>query len=95
MFKKVVLVVFIIIPLIALVAISAAKEKKVSSNPAKVENFSLPDANGKTHALSDYKSSKVIVVMFIATECPVSNAYNKRMAKLYDQYKEKNITFIE
>lgn len=60
----------------------------------KVENFSLKDYNGKTHNLKDYKDSKAIVLMFIATQCPVSNAYNKRMAEIYKNYKDKNVTFL-
>lgn len=57
-------------------------------------DFSLKDVNGKVHNLSDYKNSKAIVIMFIATECPVSNAYNKRMAELYKNYKDNQISFI-
>jgi peroxiredoxin len=60
----------------------------------KGETFTLPDYNGKEHSLSDYKNSKAIVVMFIATQCPVSNDYNTRMAKIYSDYKDKNVTFI-
>ena len=57
-------------------------------------NFKLKDYQGKEHALSDFKDSKAIVVMFIATRCPVSNAYNERMEKIYDEYKTKNIAFV-
>lgn len=64
------------------------------SRLTKVENFKLKDYNGKEFQLSDFKNSKAIVIMFIATECPVSNAYNSRMAKIYNDYKDKNITFI-
>lgn len=32
--------------------------------------------------------------MFIATQCPISNDYNERMAKIYNDYKGKGITFI-
>jgi peroxiredoxin len=60
----------------------------------KAENFTLTDYNGKGHSLSDYKNSKAIVVMFISTQCPVSNDYNTRMAKIYSDYKDKNVTFI-
>ncbi|MDP2303077.1 MAG: thioredoxin family protein [Ignavibacteria bacterium] len=60
----------------------------------KAENFTLTDYNGKGHSLSDYKNSKAIVVMFIATQCPVSNDYNTRMAKIYEDYKSKDIAFI-
>jgi peroxiredoxin len=60
----------------------------------KVEDFTLTDYNGNKHSLSQYKDSKAIVVMFIATECPVSNAYNSRMEKLFKEFSEKGITFL-
>ena len=63
-------------------------------SPDKIENFTLPDYNGKEHSLSDYKDSKAIVIMFVATECPVSNAYNSRMENLYKDYTEKDIAFL-
>jgi peroxiredoxin len=60
----------------------------------KVENFSLEDYNGQKHALADYSSSKAIVLMFIATQCPVSNAYNDRMVKLYKDYADRKVAFV-
>lgn len=57
----------------------------------KAESFSLKDYNGKLYSLSDFKNSKAIVLIFVSTQCPVSNAYNERMAKLYNQYKDKNV----
>lgn len=59
-----------------------------------VENFTLPDYNGKMHSLEDYKDSTAIVLMFIATQCPVSNAYNERMAQLYAHYQPRGIAFV-
>jgi peroxiredoxin len=60
----------------------------------KVENFTLEDYNGVKHSLTDYTKSKVIVVMFIATQCPVSNAYNERMVDLYNDYSKKGVSFV-
>ncbi|MCU0454577.1 MAG: thioredoxin family protein [Bacteroidetes bacterium] len=60
----------------------------------KVENFTLEDVTGKKHSLADYKGSKAIVVMFIATQCPVSNDYNERMATIEKDYRGKGITFL-
>ncbi len=60
----------------------------------KVEGFKLKDYNGKDHALSDYKDKKAVVLMFIATRCPVSNAYNERMASLDADYRDKGVQFI-
>jgi len=60
----------------------------------KAENFKLKDYNGKEYQLSDFKNSKAIVIIFIATQCPVSNAYNSRMEKIYEEYKNKGVAFI-
>jgi peroxiredoxin len=60
----------------------------------KAENFVLKDYNGKLNSLTDFKDSKAIVVMFISTQCPVSNAYNERMAQLYSDYKNKSVKFL-
>ncbi len=60
----------------------------------KVDNFSLDDVHGKKHSLTDHKDAKAIVLMFIATQCPVSNAYNERMAALERDYASKDIVFI-
>ena len=40
------------------------------------------------------KENKYTVLMWISTECPVSNAYNERMVKLYDAYAGKGIAFV-
>src|SRR5277367_1395564 len=34
------------------------------------------------------------VVTFIATECPVSNSYNRRMIDVYRDYSSKNVKFV-
>ena len=60
----------------------------------KVENFTLEDYNGVKHSLTDYGKSKAIVLMFIATQCPVSNAYNARMVDLYNDYSKRGISFV-
>jgi len=60
----------------------------------KVDNFTLQDYNGVKHSLTDYKSSKAVVLMFIATQCPVSNSYNDRMNALYKDYADRGIAFV-
>lgn len=60
----------------------------------KVGNFTLDDYNGVKHSLTDFKSSKAIVLMFMATQCPVSNAYNDRIEALQKEYAPKGVTFI-
>ncbi len=60
----------------------------------QAENFTLNDYNGNKHELRDYTNNKAIVVMFIATRCPVSNDYNERMIELYEDYADKSVTFL-
>jgi len=60
----------------------------------KYEGFTLTDYEGNKHSLSDYSESKAIVIMFIATKCPVSNDYNSRMEKVFNDYKDKEVTFL-
>lgn len=65
-----------------------------AGTPESIGNFSLNDYNGKNVSLTDFKSSKAVVLMFISTQCPVSNAYNERMAALYNDYNSKQITLL-
>jgi peroxiredoxin len=72
----------------------AGEDKPVVKLDEKVPNFTLKDYSGKEHSLYDYLKSKAVVVMFIATQCPVSNAYNERMVDLYKSYAPKGIAFL-
>lgn len=60
----------------------------------KAPSFTLKDADGKEHSLDQYLKSKYVVVMFISTQCPVSKAYDQRMAALYADYAPKDIAFL-
>jgi peroxiredoxin len=52
---------------------------------AAAPEFQLTSVDGKAYSLADVaKSHKATVVMFIATKCPYSNAYNDRMKKMAD-----------
>lgn len=80
---------FLSLALILFISLNASPAKIT-----KVENFSLKDYNGKEHSLEDYSDSKAVVLMFIATQCPISNAYNERMEKIYQKYSEKDVAFL-
>lgn len=56
--------------------------------------FSLKDYQGKDVDLKSLQGSKAIVLMFIATQCPVSNAYNERMAALAKDYQAKGVAIV-
>lgn len=53
----------------------------------KLTPFALPEAStGKPYDLAQLAGHKARVLMFVATQCPVSNAYNERMAALARDY---------
>ncbi len=57
-------------------------------------NISLPDYSGKQISLADFKDSKGVAIIFVSTQCPVSNAYNERMTALAGEYQKKGIQFL-
>ena len=59
-----------------------------------IADFTLPDAGGTAHSLASLKGKNGSVLIFIAVQCPVSNAYNERMEKLAQEYKARGITVI-
>jgi thiol-disulfide isomerase/thioredoxin len=44
--------------------------------------------------LKSLKGKNGTVLIFIAVQCPVSNAYNERMEKLAQEYKDKGVAVI-
>jgi peroxiredoxin len=68
--------------------------------PAKVKiskavaPFSLPNYNGKTVSVGNWSTHKATVIMFVATQCPVSNAYNTRMANISKTYAARGVRFV-
>ncbi len=59
-----------------------------------VASFTLPSHDGTSHSLGQYSDSAAVVVMFIATQCPVSNNYNSRMAGLTETYQPKGYQIL-
>ena len=61
---------------------------------AVAPDFTLPDADGKQHTLASLKGKAGTVILFVATKCPVSNAYNARMQKLADDYRARGVNVV-
>lgn len=59
-----------------------------------VADFTLSDASGKKHSLASLKGKNGTVLIFVSTQCPVSNAYNERMEKLAQDYKERGVNVV-
>lgn len=57
--------------------------------------FDLKSLDGKPFSLADAeKNNAYVVLMFIATQCPYSNAYNDRMRDMAAAYAKKGVLFV-
>ena len=61
---------------------------------AVAPDFQLTTIDGKSFSLSSAaKDHKAVVLMFISTQCPFSNAYNEQMKALADAYAARGVLF--
>lgn len=61
---------------------------------AKAPDFDLPGVDGRNHKLSDFADAKVLVVIFTCNHCPTAQAYEDRVAKLCEDYKDKGVAVV-
>ena len=85
--------------LAALVVLSASPRGAHAADlkaGAPAPDFTLPAASdGKAVVLKDLLArNKAVAIVFVATKCPVSNAYNTRMAALGKEYAAKGIPLV-
>lgn len=81
----------------AVVAGSGRNSTEIPAAPAigaTIDEFTLPDVDGQDRAFKSLKGKNGTVLIFIAVQCPVSNAYNERMEKLAEDYKAKGVAVI-
>ena len=98
--KQYALALFLGAVLIVAFAAIAGSGRNASDLPAPpavgtmIDDFNLPDADGASHSLASLKGKNGTVIIFIATKCPVSNAYNDRMEKVFEDYQAKGINVV-
>lgn len=61
---------------------------------SKIVDLKMKNVTGKMVALSDYKSSKGIIVVFDCNTCPYSKAYNERIVALNKKYASKGFPVV-
>lgn len=79
---------------VGLLAAVARAETPVDRLDRKVPNFRLPDTNGRTVSLTDFRNSKAMVVIFVGTECPISNGLLPRLAEMSQQLQPRGVQFL-
>ena len=57
-------------------------------------DFALPDQLGHEHSLAEMSDSKLVVVVFLGTECPLAKLYSVRLQALADEYAERGLAVV-
>jgi peroxiredoxin len=84
-----------ILTLAVLCAASSALAAETPAIGASAPDFQLTTLDGKAFSLSSAaKAHKAVVLMFISTQCPYSNAYNDQMKDLANTYASKDVLFV-
>ncbi len=73
-------------------ALAAEVETLAIGSPAP--DFSLPGVDGKTHTLADYVDADVLVIVFTCNHCPTAQAYEKRIQRMADDYKDRGVALV-
>jgi peroxiredoxin len=74
--------------------IAAKPADKGYSIGDSVSDFRLKNFDGKFVALSDYKDSKGVILIFDCNTCPYSKAYNDRIIALHKKYASKGFPVV-
>lgn len=57
-------------------------------------DFKLPNVDGKTVSLADFKEARGFLVIFTCNTCPYAMAYEERIMELDKKYKDKGVPVI-
>lgn len=63
------------------------------SPPLEAPDFKLPDMDGESHSLSDFRG-KVVMLNFWATWCPPCRREMPSMQRLYDKLRERGLVVV-
>src|SRR5258708_29876821 len=63
---------------------------------SRIADFTLPLAAGGADwsLVPKTRDAKAVVVLFLATECPVNNTYAPTLAGLHEKYKAQGVVFV-
>ncbi len=71
------------------------EQKRTRSESVQhISNFVLRDSNGKTYSLNQYRDKKIVVVIFLGTECPLAKLYSVRLSQMASSYQKQGVQFL-
>lgn len=74
--------------------VSAANAQNNFAVGTTLQDFTLPDTNGKNLSFNHLKGKNGTVLIFLSAQCPVVKIYNERISQIAADYKAKGINFV-
>lgn len=56
-------------------------------------HFSFADASGRVHTPADWDGKRAVVLLFVSTDCPLSNRYVPEMNRIASAYAPRGVAF--
>jgi len=90
---------FVLLVVLSLLAPGVlAEDKPAAVQPlalgSAAPDFKLPGVGGRDYALKDFAGARVLMVIFTCNHCPTAQAYEDRIIKLHDDYKDKGVAIV-
>jgi len=80
--------------ILAMLTASAQAAKKQTRIGRQITDFTLRDHLGASHQLSDYEDSKLVVVAFLGTDCPLVKLYGPKLQEISEKYQGQGVTVL-
>ncbi|MBX3242726.1 MAG: redoxin domain-containing protein [Chitinophagaceae bacterium] len=71
-----------------------AQEQAILAIGAGAPDFKLKGVDNKTYTLASFSDKKILVVIFTCNHCPTAQAYEDRIIKLHENYKNKGVAVV-
>ena len=72
-------------------AITSSKQLELGT---AAPGFSLPDTEGGTVSLADFRSAPALLVLFLCNHCPFVKHVQARLAQLCEQYQQRGVAVV-
>ncbi len=92
--KHLIPICLLLVTLLTSASFIIADDHKTLEIGASAPDFKLLGVDGKTYTLESFKDAKVLAVVFICNHCPTSQAYEKRIIKLTNDYASKGVSVV-
>jgi peroxiredoxin len=84
----------ILLLLIGTALMFGQEEHKTLEIGSYAPDFKLPGIDGKNYSLNSFSKADILVIIFTANHCPTAQAYEDRIIKLVNDYKNKHVQVV-